>query len=108
MPQSNLLMDFGDVAPGNSSSLQIRICNSGGSVLEVTKSKPPNGVFSLDDPTDLHESQEISVNECAYGTVIFTTSGEAPNNPDQVYTDLWTLNTDLYYLLQMIATSALM
>lgn len=107
LPQSNLLMDFGDVAPGNSSSLQIRICNAGGSVLEVTKSKPPNGVFSLDDPTDLHESQEIPVNECAYGTVVFATSGEAPNNPDQVYTDLWTLNTGMYLLLQMITTSVL-
>ncbi|CAD6594301.1 MAG: hypothetical protein ASARMPREDX12_008599 [Alectoria sarmentosa] len=94
LPQSNLLMDFGDVVPGTSPSLQIRICDVGGSVLEVTKSKPPNGVFRLDDPTDLHESQQIPVDQCAYGTVIFATNAETPNNPDQVYTNSWTLNTD--------------
>lgn len=93
LPQSNLLMDFGDVVPGTSPSLQIRICDVGGSVLEVTKSKPPNGVFRLDDPTDLHESQQIPVDQCAYGTVIFATNAETPNNPDQVYTNSWTLNT---------------
>ena len=95
LPQGNLLMDFGDVAPGTSPSLQIRICNDGGSVLEITKSKPPNGVFLLDDPTDLHESQEIPVNECAYGTVVFATSDEAPNNPDQEFSNSWTLNTGM-------------
>lgn len=95
LPQSNLLMDFGEVVPGTSPSLQIRICDVGGSVLEVTKSKPPNGVFRLDDPTDLHESQQIPVDQCAYGTVIFATNAETPNNPDQVYTNSWTLNTGM-------------
>lgn len=45
LPQGNLNMDFGDVKPGTTPSLQIRICNQGGSVLEISKSKPPNGVF---------------------------------------------------------------
>ncbi|KAM0794890.1 WSC domain-containing protein [Usnea florida] len=92
LPQSNLLMDFGDVSPGTSLSLQSCICDVGGSVLEITKSKPPLSVFRLDDPTDLHESQQIPVNQCAYGTVIYAANAEAPNNPDQVYTDSWTLN----------------
>ena len=92
-------MDFGDVSPGTSLSLQIRICDVGGSVLEITKSKPPLGGFRLDDPTDLHESQQIPVNQCAYGTVIFAANAEAPNNPDQVYTDSWTLNNSMCTLL---------
>ena len=99
LPQGDLTMDFGNVDPGTSPSLQIRICDAGGSVLEVTKSKPPNGVFRLDDPTDLHESQEIPVNQCAYGTVRFAANAVSPNTPDQVYTDLWTLNVGMYLLL---------
>jgi len=94
LPQSNLLMDFGKVAPGTTSQRQIRICNQGGSVLLVSKSKPPNGAFRPDDPTALHESQPIPVGSCAFATVLFITNAEAPNVPDQVYTNSWTLNTD--------------
>ena len=101
LPGNNLLMDFGDVAPGTSPTLQIRICDAGGSVLEVTKSKPPNDVFRLNDPTDLHEGQEIPVNQCAYGTVTFAAKAETPNNPDQTFTDLWTLNTGKYIPLRI-------
>ena len=93
LPDSNLLMDFGDVVPGTSPSLQIRICNNGGSVLQISKSKPPNGAFRIDDPTELHESQDIDIGDCAYGTVIFATNAEEPNTPDQVFTNTWTLNT---------------
>ncbi|KAL8688550.1 MAG: hypothetical protein Q9218_005568, partial [Villophora microphyllina] len=94
LPASNLVMDFGKVAPGSTSSLQIRICNQGGSVLQISKSKPPNGVFRPDDPNALHESQDISVNDCAYATVLFVTNAEQPNTPDQTFTNTWTLNTD--------------
>ena len=94
LPQGNLLMDFGKVAPGTTGQRQIRICNEGGSVLEVSKSKPPNGVFRPDDPTALHESQNIPVGQCAYATVLFVTNAENPNVPDQVFTNTWTLNTD--------------
>lgn len=94
LPQSNLVMDFGKVAPGTTSQRQIRICNEGGSVLLVSKSKPPNGAFRPDDPTALHESQPIPVGSCAFATVLFVTNAEAPNVPDQVYTNSWTLNTD--------------
>ncbi|KAF7912733.1 uncharacterized protein EAF01_001754 [Botrytis porri] len=94
LPQANLLMDFGKVAPGSSSSQQIRICNVGGSSLEISKSKPPNGVFHISDPTELHESQQIAVNDCAYGTVIFSANVEQYNQPDFVLNNTWTLNTD--------------
>jgi len=87
-------MDFGDVAPGSSSSLQIQICNSGGSVLEIDKSKPPNGVFHISDPTELHESQQIPVNSCAYGTVLMVANTEEYNLPDLVLNNTWTLNTN--------------
>lgn len=94
LPQANLLMDFGSVAPGSSSSQQIRICNFGGSSLEISKSKPPNGVFHISDPAELHESQQIAVNDCAYGTVIFSANVEQYNKPDLVLNNTWTLNTD--------------
>ena len=94
LPQSNLLMDFGDVAPGTTSSREIQLCNVGGSTLEITKSKPPNGVFHLDDPSELGESQDILVGQCAYGTVLFVTDTEDPNVPSQTYNNTWTLNTD--------------
>ena len=94
LPQENLLMDFGDVAPGTTSSRQIRICDIGGSILEISKSKPPNGFFHLDDPAELGESLEIPIGQCAYGTVLFVTNTEDPNTPDQAYNNTWTLNTN--------------
>lgn len=94
LPEGNLVMDFGSVAPGTTTERKIRICNEGGSVLEVSKSKPPNGVFRPEDPTSLHESQDIAVGDCAYATVLFVTNAEQPNVPNQVFTNSWTLNTD--------------
>jgi hypothetical protein len=94
LPPSNLLMDFGDVAPGSSSSRQIQICNNGGSSLEIDKSKPPNGVFHISDPTELHETQQIPPGECAYGTVLMVANTEEYNQPDLVINNTWTLNTN--------------
>lgn len=94
LPDANLLMDFGSVKPGSTSSRKIRICNVGGSVLQVSKSKPPNGVFRPEDPTALHESQNIAVNDCAYATVLFIANAEEVNIPDTTYTNSWTLNTN--------------
>ncbi|KAL9029704.1 MAG: hypothetical protein Q9196_002082, partial [Gyalolechia fulgens] len=94
LPEQNIVMDFGKVAPGSTSSREIRICNEGGSVLIISKSKPPSGVFRPEDPNALHESQAIPVNECAYATVLFVANAEQPNVPDQTFTNAWTLNTD--------------
>lgn len=91
---NDLNMDFGTVAPGSSYSLQIRICNQGGSVLEIDKSKPPNGVFRISDPTELEETQQIPVNTCAYGTVLMIANTEEYNLPNLFLNNTWTLNTN--------------
>lgn len=92
---NTLTMDFGAVAPGQSANRTIRICNQGGSVLTVSKSKPPLGVIRAAVPgVDLHESQQIPVNTCATGMVIFAPLTEPPNVPDYQVTNTWTLNTD--------------
>lgn len=94
LPNSALLMDFSDVAPGSSYSRQIQICNNGGSVLQISKSKPPNGVFHISDPMELHESQQIPVGQCAYGTVLMVTNTEEYNIENMLITNTWTLNTN--------------
>jgi hypothetical protein len=87
-------MDFGDVPPGSSSSLQIRICNEGGSVLEIDKSKPPSGVFHISDPEELAETQTIAPGDCAYGTVLFNPNTEEYDIPSYTVNNSWTLNTN--------------
>ncbi len=94
LPQTNLLMDFGDVAPGSSASLQIRLCNEGGSSLEIDKSKPPSGVFRTSDPTELEETQQIVPGACAYGTVEMLAPVEEYNIPNLLVNSTWTLNTN--------------
>ena len=95
LPSTDWNMDFGSVIPGNSVSLVIRICNQGGSVLEVTKSKPPSGVIRAAYPgVDLAEGMTIPVQACATGTVIFQPDEEQVNIPDFVEENTWTLNTD--------------
>ena len=94
LPGGNLIMDFGKVAPASSSSLKIRICNEGGSVLSISKSKPPNGVFHIDDPAQLHEAQQISVGDCAYGVVLYNPLPTEYNHADVVNNNTWTLNTN--------------
>ncbi|KAK3050365.1 hypothetical protein LTS18_012594, partial [Coniosporium uncinatum] len=95
LPPSNTLMDFGPVQPGKSKELKIRICNKGGSVLSISKSKPPLGQIRATLPgIELHESQQIPVNECANGSVVFNPNPEQVNIPDFVLQNTWTLNTD--------------
>lgn len=95
LPGSDLQMDFGTAAPGQTVSRQIRICNEGGSVLTITKSKPPLGdIRAQNYGIDLHESQQVAVGTCAYGTVVFNPRPEPPNVPDYVVTNQWTLNVD--------------
>jgi len=95
LPGTDLLMDFGTTMPGETVTRQIRICNEGGSVLTITKSKPPLGdIRAQNYGIDLHESQQVAVNECAYGTVVFNPAPEPPNVPDYTETASWTLNVD--------------
>ena len=95
LPRSNLLMDFGQVTPGSTTTRQIRICNVGGSVLTITKSKPPLGTIHVAAfGVDLHESQTIPVQQCAYGSVLFVAPNTNLNEPPATFTNTWTLNTD--------------
>lgn len=94
LPSTNLLMDFGNVASGSSSSREIRLCNSGGSSLQISKSKPPTGVFHLGDPNQLHESQLIPPGDCAFGEVLFVANTEEYNQPDIRLNNTWTLNVN--------------
>lgn len=92
----NLVMDFGDVTPGTILVRNIRICNSGGSNLTITKSKPPvvAALFAQHPSTDLHEGQAIGVNQCALGPVEVDAPSTGPNQPATRLNAVWTLNTD--------------
>ncbi|KAI7470730.1 WSC-domain-containing protein [Hortaea werneckii] len=74
LPESNSPMDFGVAVPWQSVARQIRICNQGGSVLTITKSKPPLGDFRA-----RHRPSR---------------DPQPPNIPDFVQTNAWTLNVD--------------
>ncbi|KAK3678887.1 hypothetical protein LTR78_001340 [Recurvomyces mirabilis] len=88
-------MSFGTQSPGQTAALSIQVCNVGGSVLTVTKSKPPLGAIkALNYGIDLHETQQIPVNSCANGTVVFSPAPGPPNLADYTVVNQWTLNTD--------------
>ena len=90
IPPPNVVMDFGTVAPGTPQSRQIRICNIGGSVLEITKSKPPEGLI-YGDPQQLYEGQQISARSCATGNVFFDPKS---NTPSGEVSTTWVINCD--------------
>ncbi|KAH8899451.1 WSC-domain-containing protein [Thozetella sp. PMI_491] len=89
-------ISFGTVFSGSTTTRQIRICNSGGSVLTITKSKPPQSAeLTATRPYgDLLEGQKIDVGSCAYGTVAVYAASIQPNHPAHSVSLAWTLNTD--------------
>lgn len=91
-----LVIDFGNVLASTSAAGDIRICNSGGSALQITKSKPPIDpeLFAARPLTDLHEAQFIDVNTCALGEVDIVAAAAVVNQPPEYLQDVWTLNTD--------------
>jgi len=91
-----LVMDFGNVLSGTSASRSIRICNSGGSTLSITKSKPPTQpeLTAQSPGVDLLEGQTIAINTCALGPVQIPAAFQGPNRPAHTVSDGWTLNTD--------------
>jgi len=99
-----VVLNMGQVAPGGFSTGQIRICNKGGSVLQITKSKPPLGdIRATSYGIDLHESQQIAVSSCAYGNLTFGPGPAPPNQPDVYESNIWTLNTnDLSFGVQEV------
>lgn len=91
-----LVMDFGDVLEKTSANRSIRICNSGGSALTITKSKPPIDaeLFAARPLTDLHEGQTVDVNTCAFGEIDIVGAAAVVNQPPEPVKDVWILNTD--------------
>ncbi|KAK2626478.1 hypothetical protein QTJ16_003653 [Diplocarpon rosae] len=93
---SPLNLDFGSVLDGTTQSGNIRICNSGGSALAVTKIKPPIGTELLapNALVDLHEGQFIDVNSCALGQVSIVAAPLGVNRLEHSVSDVWILNTE--------------
>jgi iron transport multicopper oxidase len=91
-----VVMDFGNVGAGNTTSRYIQICNSGGSALTVTKSKPPiqQELLAPNSNTDLHEAQVIPINACAKGQVSIVAAPLGVNRLDHSVNDMWILNTE--------------
>jgi len=89
-------MNFGNVMSGTSASRNIRLCNSGGSALTITKSKPPIDIELLapNAGTDLHEAQKIDINSCALGQVSIVAAPLGVNRPDHTVSDVWILNVE--------------
>lgn len=76
----------------------IRLNNTGGSSLLITKSKPPEGVeLTAINPTgDLPEGAQIAPNSYADGPVIFSPSLaiSPPNSDPRFVSGTWTLNNN--------------
>ncbi|KAH7409546.1 hypothetical protein BKA64DRAFT_720802 [Cadophora sp. MPI-SDFR-AT-0126] len=104
-----LIMDFGNVLDGTTQSKYVRICNEGGSALQITKSKPPVGTELLapNALTDLHEGQFIDVNGCAEGQVSIVAAPLGVNRLDHALSDVWILNTaDVTFGVHDVAVTA--
>jgi iron transport multicopper oxidase len=91
-----VLMDFVNVLAGVTVSRSIQICNSGGSALAITKSKPPVDAELLapNSAVDLHEGQSIDVNSCALGQISIVAAPLGVNRLDHTVSDVWILNTE--------------
>jgi iron transport multicopper oxidase len=91
-----VVMDFGNAAAGSTTSRYIQICNSGGSSLTITKSKPPiqQELLAPNSNTDLHEGQVVPINSCAKGQVSIVAAPLGVNRLDHSVSDVWILNTE--------------
>ncbi|KAL8776247.1 MAG: hypothetical protein Q9213_008342 [Squamulea squamosa] len=90
------VMDFGTVKAGTTVTRRLRLCNEGGSPLQITKSKPPvQPELRAENPTsDLHEGQSIPAGECAYAPIDIAAAPTTPNVPSHDVSDVFILNTD--------------
>jgi iron transport multicopper oxidase len=91
-----VVMDFGNVLAGTTVTRYIRICNSGGSALTITKSKPPidTELLAPNAGVDLHEAQSVEVNSCALGAVSIVAAPLGVDHLDHTVSDVWILNTE--------------
>ncbi|KAH0537068.1 hypothetical protein FGG08_006109 [Glutinoglossum americanum] len=90
------IMDFGQVLAGTTMKRRIRLCNSGGSTMLITKSKPPiQPELRAENPlSDFHEGQFIPIDSCAFGAVDIAAAPAVPNQLPHSVSDFWTLNVD--------------
>ncbi|KAF3905657.1 hypothetical protein ABW21_db0206699 [Orbilia brochopaga] len=89
--------DFGSVQGGTVQTATIIISSTGGSPLEITKSKPPGQLelYATHPGVDFTENQQIAPGKNATGSVAFAPFVRSLVNQDPtVYTDYWVLNTD--------------
>lgn len=90
-------ISFGHVLAGTSPRRQLRICNTGGSVLTIVISKPPGlpEIGAVNPAEDLTEGSKILPGACATGTVAVFAGVSQPNRPSR-YIDgaSWAINTD--------------
>jgi iron transport multicopper oxidase len=104
-----VVMNFGNVLAGTTQVMTLRICNSGGSALEVTKSKPPiqSELTAANPSTDLHEGQFIDVNTCASAEMDIIAAPLGVNHPPHTVSDVWILNTnDLTFGVHDVSVTA--
>lgn len=104
-----VVMGFGNVLSGTIQQRFIQICNSGGSALQITKSKPPGSaqIIAPNGLIDLHESQFIDVGACATGEVDILAAFLGLNSLPQQIMDTWTLNTnDLNFGVHVVSITA--
>ncbi|RKU48393.1 hypothetical protein DL546_009359 [Coniochaeta pulveracea] len=89
-------MHFGNVLAGKTVTKKIQLCNVGGSVLTVSKSKPPSTAqLTATNPySELVEGQKVDVDDCAYASVAVYAAPVQPNHPSQYLSVEWVLNTD--------------
>ncbi|EPS39555.1 hypothetical protein H072_6644 [Dactylellina haptotyla CBS 200.50] len=94
---NNKFYDFGTVYGGTVQTATIIISNTGGSPLQITKSKPPGQpeLYATHPGDEFTEGQFIAASTNATGTVAFAPFKRTLVNQNPVvYTDYWVLNTN--------------
>lgn len=104
-----LVIDFGNVKAGTTAVKLMRMCNSGGSALLVTKSKPPiqPELTAANPLVDLHEGQFIDINSCYDAEIDIIAAPIGINRLPHNVSDVWILNTnDLTFGVHDVAITA--
>lgn len=89
-------MDFGNIVSGTSLVLDLIVNNTGGSALQLTKSKPPTGSIlrAENGVTDLTEGQYIAPNSSADAPIIVGPPLSQVNVAAYNLSDQWVLNAN--------------
>ncbi|PVH89547.1 WSC-domain-containing protein [Cadophora sp. DSE1049] len=89
-------VDIGTLSTAGTILQTVRFTNNGGSNLEITKSKPPEGVIlgAANPNTDFSEGLTIAPGNNLSAVVYFKPNSGALNADPTVYSAAWTLNTN--------------